>query len=116
MNGSLEHHNPRVLAAGQHVRDYEADSAGWLPPQDLVISMLQLLFLATHQLSSQHRYAMSPLSFLESAASLYGLTQAMADEALRCFLPDSLQAAQMGRQEQEINMQLCLCKPTKAMP
>lgn len=120
MTGTLEHHSLCVLAAGHHVGDYEADFAGWLPPQDLVISLLQLLFLTTEQLSSQHRYAISPASFaerfMERAASAFGLTQAMADEVLRCMIPDSLQAVQMGRQEQEINMQLCLCKPTKAMP
>lgn len=119
MSGSLEHHSLCVVAAGQHVRDYEADSAGRLSPQDLVISMLQLLFLVTQQLSSQHRYAISPLNFserlMERAASVFGLTQEMADEALRFMVPGSLQAAQMGRQEQEMDMQLCLCKPTEAL-
>lgn len=116
-----------MFAADLRVGDYDADSAGWLSPQDLVISMLQLLFLITQQLTSRHRYAVSPLRlskpFLERAASLLaiGLPQGTADEVIRGQLSTSgkiqaIVATQAQREEQETDMRLPLYRPTGAMP
>ena len=46
-----------VIAAGFHIDNSEPDPASLLTPQDLALSMLQLLFLTTRQLMISHKYS-----------------------------------------------------------